>query len=127
MAHSVWSPDMQEFIEREGRGFDLVIFTPYLLGTTFWGMQVLPERSVLIPCLHDEPYAYMSCIRDMIEASAGCIFNTPAEERLAARLYAVPTERRCRGGIRPTIGRGISGIRCPSWTSLDGMSSMWET
>lgn len=90
MANSVWSPDLQSFLEREGCNFDLLLFVPYLLGTTFWGMQVWPERSVLIPCLHDEPYAHMTCIRDMIETSAGCIFNTPAEERLAESLFALP-------------------------------------
>ncbi len=90
MANSVWSPDLQTFLEHEGRRFDLLIFVPYLLGTTFWGMQVWPERSALIPCLHDEPYAHMTCIRHMIEASAGCIFNTPSEKRLAAGLYALP-------------------------------------
>ena len=32
-------------------------FIPYCFGTTWEGALVAPERSLLIPCLHDEPFA----------------------------------------------------------------------
>lgn len=89
MASSVWSPDLQGVLEREGRSYDLIVFAPYLLGTTYWGLQAWPERSAVIPCLHDEPYAHLVSMRAVIEACAGCIFNAPAEERLARRLFRV--------------------------------------
>jgi glycosyltransferase involved in cell wall biosynthesis len=90
LSQSVWSLDLQTFLRDEGHRFDLIFFIPYLFGTTYWGMQVHPERSVLIPCLHDEPYAYMRSVHDMVEASAGCLFNTSAEKRLAESLYHLP-------------------------------------
>jgi len=89
MSNSVWSPGLQAFLESDGRSYDLMLFLPYLFGTTYWGLQAWPERSVLIPCLHDEPNAHMTCMREVVSACAGCIFNTEAEERLARRLFDV--------------------------------------
>ena len=89
MAAGVWSPRLQGFLEREGRAYDLIVFAPYLFGTTYWGMQVWPERSALIPCLHDEPDAHMRCLRAPVEAAAGCFFNSAGEERLARRLFRI--------------------------------------
>jgi glycosyltransferase involved in cell wall biosynthesis len=87
LGHSVWSPDLQQFLEDSTSDYDLAIFSPYLFGTTLWGAQVDPNRSALVPCLHDEPYARLSTVRRVIEASRGCLFNAPAEERLARRLF----------------------------------------
>jgi glycosyltransferase involved in cell wall biosynthesis len=103
MATSVWSAALQAFIEGEGGSYDLILFAPYLFGTTYWGAQAWPEKSVLVPCLHDEPYAYMTCVREMIEGASGCMFNSTAEERLAKRLYRVHS-----GGV---VGLGFDSPR----------------
>ena len=89
LANSVWSPDLQRFLEDKGRTYDLILFSPYLFGTTIWGTQVGPERSALIPCLHDEPYAYLTTVQRMFRSVRGCLFNSDGEERLARRLHAV--------------------------------------
>jgi glycosyltransferase involved in cell wall biosynthesis len=105
MATSVWSDELQTFLENAGDQYDILIFSPYLFGTTYWGVQAWPGRSVLIPCLHDEPYAHMACVRAMVESSLGCLFNTAAEERLARRLFDVPG-----GGV---VGLGFDPPREP--------------
>jgi glycosyltransferase involved in cell wall biosynthesis len=89
LAQSVWSPTLQRFVEQEWERYDLLIFSPYPLGPTVWGAQVAPERSALMPCLHDEPYARLETVRRVVELVRGCLFNAPAEERLARRLYRV--------------------------------------
>jgi glycosyltransferase involved in cell wall biosynthesis len=89
LANSVWSPDLQRFIEDEGPTYDLILFSPYLFGTTIWGTQVLPQRSALIPCLHDEPYAYLATVQRMFRSVRGCLFNSEGEERLARRVHTV--------------------------------------
>lgn len=87
LASGVWSHEMGLYLERSDH--DLIIFCPYLFGTTLWGAQVAPERSAILPCLHDEPYARLETVGRVISASRGCLFNAPAEERLARRLYDV--------------------------------------
>jgi glycosyltransferase involved in cell wall biosynthesis len=116
MATSVWSPGLQAFIEQEGDAYDLIVFAPYLFGTTYWGTQAWPGRTALVPCLHDEPYAYMTCIREMVEGVAGCMFNSAAEERLARRLYRVRS-----GGV---VGLGFdppSGAADPTFVKRNGL------
>jgi glycosyltransferase involved in cell wall biosynthesis len=89
LANSVWSPDLERFLVDASSDYDLIVFAPYLFGTTLWGAQIAPERSVLMPCLHDEPYAYLATVKAVVEAGRGCIFNSDAEERLARTLYMV--------------------------------------
>lgn len=84
---SAHSPMLYNFIESQGRSFDLIIFVPYLFGTTFYGSAIYPERSILWPCLHDEVYARMRPTRSMYHSCLGVWFNSYPESRLARRLY----------------------------------------
>jgi glycosyltransferase involved in cell wall biosynthesis len=96
----IHSPALYEAIRRdtEGRVF---LFIPYMFGTTFEGAAIHPDRSVLIPCLHDESYAYLPRYARMFEEVRGVIFLTAAERRLAERLY------RMRPGAAAVLGGGI--------------------
>lgn len=69
------------------------IFMPYPFPTTFWGALLAPERSFLLPCLHNEPYAYYATYRSLFRQVRGILCNSEPEARLAQRLYALPAER----------------------------------
>jgi glycosyltransferase involved in cell wall biosynthesis len=86
LGNSVWSPGLQHYLEAELEKYDLAFFAPYFFGTTVWGAQVAPERSALVPCLHDEPYARLSTVRRLLSSVRGCVFNSEAEERFARGL-----------------------------------------
>jgi glycosyltransferase involved in cell wall biosynthesis len=105
LANSVWSPDLLHFLDQEGSSYDLVLFSPYLFGTTVWGAQVAPERSALMPCLHDEPYARLETVKRVVEAARGCVFNTDAEETLARKLYRVSEGQVVGMGFDAPVGR----------------------
>jgi len=96
---SVSSPDLYAHLERHRADYDVVCFAPYLFGTTLWGVPRVPERAVLIPCLHDEPFAYLGVVRTMVEACRGFIFNSAPEAALARKLYDI--------GDRPS---GVVGL-----------------
>ena len=85
MAQSVWSPELQDALEDEDR-YDWIIPMPYLFGTTFWAVAGRPERTALIPCLHDEAHAWLPSVRAMITAARGCMYNSQGEGVLLARL-----------------------------------------
>ena len=87
MAHSVNSSALYEHIAAHADGFDAIFFAPYLFGTTFHGALVRPDKSVLIPCLHDENYAYSGVIQSMFKQVSGCLFNAKPEMDLAQSLY----------------------------------------
>jgi glycosyltransferase involved in cell wall biosynthesis len=105
LANSVWSPELQHFLEDEGSEYDFILFSPYLFGTTIWGAQVRPERSALIPCLHDEPYAHLATVGQTFRSVRGCLFNSDGEERLARRLHTVRA-----GGV---VGMGFDAPIAP--------------
>ena len=53
------------------------------------GVPLVPGRAVLIPCLHDEPFAHLGVVRDAFQACRGFIFNSPPEAALAEKLYGI--------------------------------------
>lgn len=87
MANSVNSSGLYQALARSADEFDAIFFAPYLFGTTFWGSLIRPDKSLLIPCLHDEPYAYVEVTRSMFRQISGVIFNSGAEMELAQSLY----------------------------------------
>lgn len=87
LAESVNSRPLYAYLLQEQSRFDAIFFGPYLFGTTFWGALLNPQRSVLIPCLHDESYAYLDVIAAMFREVRGCLFNATPEMHLARSLY----------------------------------------
>jgi glycosyltransferase involved in cell wall biosynthesis len=89
---------------REHRDHYVFLPIPYMFGTTLEGALACPERTVLVPCLHDEAYAYMECFGEMFRAVRGAIYHAPAEKRLAERLYGLPSHA---GAV---VGGGIDEV-----------------
>jgi glycosyltransferase involved in cell wall biosynthesis len=87
LEHGVNSFALYAELKQRSHEFSACFFAPYLFGTTFFGSLVDPERSVLIPCLHDEHYAYVDVISSMFRLTRGCLFNAAPEMDLARGLY----------------------------------------
>ena len=64
-------------------------------------MALAPQRAVLVPCLHDEAFAYQDVMHTMFTASRTIVFNTHEEQRLATRLYG----EHCHD--MPVVGMGM--------------------
>jgi glycosyltransferase involved in cell wall biosynthesis len=102
MEESVNSRAMYRYIAENQSRFDAIILGPYLFGTTFWGSQIAPQKTILVPCLHDEPYAYLEIIATMFRSVGGCIFNALPEQELACSLYGS-----VEGGV---VGMGFESL-----------------
>ncbi len=74
----------------EHRSEYLFLLMPYPYASTFWAACLVPERSYLIPCLHDEPYARYSTYAWVFSRVRRVLFNSEAERDLAVRLYGLP-------------------------------------
>lgn len=91
------------YIRERADDFDAFVFAPYLFGVTYNGLRLVPEKAVLVPCLHDEPYAYLRIIRDLFLSAAAVFFNTETELALARRIMPLdPAKAR-------VVGMGIAG------------------
>ena len=96
------SPDLYDYIRNHREEYSLFYFIPYMFGTTYYGAQICPEKTILIPCLHDESYAYFSAFRDAYSHVKGMIFNSFPEQSLAEKLFDV------KGDTFQTLGIGVS-------------------
>lgn len=75
---------------------------PYMFPTTFLGGQIAPERTAIIPCLHDEAYARMGVFKEVIPQVNSLIFLSEAEGKLSEQLYGAPHDQ-----CRQVIGMGV--------------------
>ena len=74
-------------LREAGSSYDAVIFVPYLYGPTLTGVPLVADRAFLIPCVHDEAYAYLEPVRAVIAAVRGVLFNSVGEEETATAIY----------------------------------------
>ncbi|MCI5623678.1 glycosyltransferase family 4 protein [Anaerostipes sp.] len=81
------SDDLYEYMRENQNEYDLFVFIPYMFGTTYYGAQVCPKKSVLIPCFHDEPYIYIKSFKDVFSKIAGIVYNALPEKELANRVF----------------------------------------
>jgi len=95
------SPELYDYMLEHEAEYGLYVFIPYMFGTTFYGCQIRPGKSVLIPCFHDESYAKMQCFKDPFSQVAGMVFNAEPERLLAEKLFGV------RGDTFATFGIGM--------------------
>lgn len=88
-ANSVRSSDLNLWVKTNAAEFDAILVGPYLFGITFDISHIAPEKTWLIPCLHDEPFAKMSIVAEMFHRVKGLLFNSEPERALATRLYGL--------------------------------------
>lgn len=92
------SPQLYEYLKDASDDYALYVFIPYMFGTTYYGMQACPEKSVLIPCFHDEAYLYLRLFRQAYIQARGIIYNAMPEMELANKVYDfTTTEQICMG------------------------------
>lgn len=83
------NPGMFEEIWRRRDEFDAFVFAPYLFWHTTVCMPAVADRSVVMPCLHDEVYARMDVMRHVLSLPASVWFLSGPEHDLAHRLGPV--------------------------------------
>ena len=91
--HSVNSEPLLQHLRDEGGAYHRIVIGPYLFGVTWFASQVHPGKTLLVPCLHDEVFAYLRIMKQMFLSVSGFMFNTAPEMDLARRLYGVPEDR----------------------------------
>lgn len=81
------SPDLYDYIGEHYEDYGVFAFTPYMFGTTFFGIQRCMDKAVLIPCLHDEGYAFMEHFKENFSKVRGMAFLSEPEYIFAHQIY----------------------------------------
>jgi glycosyltransferase involved in cell wall biosynthesis len=87
-----------------------IAFAPYLFWTTFACGQIAPDRTLLMPCLHDEPEARLDIFGPLFSGARGVWFLSEPERDLARRLYQLPPRHDVLG----------SGVHVPDRYDAEG-------
>ncbi len=90
--------------------YDRIVTGPYLFGLVMDVAAAAPERTLLVPCVHDEDDARFPRVRAMFRAVRGFCFNTEPERDLAARLYGPEI-------LSPGRACGVVGYALPDFES----------
>src|SRR5437660_1115421 len=92
-------------------GYRAVVLSPYLSWITVACLEIAPERTVLMPCLHDEVYAQLDLFRSALSRPAGLWFLSEPEHQLAHRLATLPAHAVTGAGVLVPSGYDPDGFR----------------
>jgi glycosyltransferase involved in cell wall biosynthesis len=97
-----------------------LVFAPYMFWTTFAVGQIAPGRTILMPCLHDEPTARLEIFAPLLGGARGIWFLTEPEAELGRSLFDLPPRQAVVGsgidvpaGYEPGRFRAEYGIDAP--------------
>lgn len=107
LRHNVNSTALYDHLRHEGSRYDRIVMGPYLFGLVHAAAAIHPERTVLVPCLHDEAFAYLGAFRTMFRNARCVMFNSEPERELAITLFGETMRD------MPVVGMGIPGFETP--------------
>lgn len=81
------SYSLLQYLADNHKSYDAVIFFTYLYFTTYFGLQMAPRKSILVPTAHDEPTIYMNMFRPIFHLPRYIIFLTPEERDFVHKLF----------------------------------------
>lgn len=93
-------PDLWHHVMDYSDRYRAIVFAPYLFWTTYAVGQIAPARTIIMPCLHDEPPARLDIFKPLMEGARGLWFLTEPEAELAGTLFNLPSRR-------AVVGAGI--------------------
>lgn len=79
-------PQLHRHLAAHARDHDAVVFSPYLFWTTIAGADLAPERTIVMPCLHDEAYARLPVVASVLRRVALHWYLSDPERDLAQQL-----------------------------------------
>jgi glycosyltransferase involved in cell wall biosynthesis len=100
------TPDLLEFLRRDGTTYDAILFYTYIYEPTAAGLPLVPERAALISTAHDEEPLRLVPYRALFQLPRAFGFLTPEERDLV--------HARFRNEHIPSEVLGI-GLEPPPW------------
>ena len=96
-----WSPGLIEFLKRQHRTYDALVFFSLWHPTTVHGVNIVPERTVLFPHLQLRPALRFALWQDVLAAPRALGFFSESELRLARSYVRVNPQ------FEETVGIGV--------------------
>ena len=103
------SKGLLRYLEDHKDTYYAVIYMTYLYATTYFGLHIAPERSILIPTAHDEPPIYLNIFNSLFHLPRFILYLTEEEKKFV--------ETRYRNSYIPSLTVGL-GVNSPARETL---------
>ncbi len=75
------------YLEMNESRYDLFFFMTYLYASSFFGLQLVPQKSMLLAMAHDDPWIRFGIFKSLFHLPRAFVFNTVEEQQLIHRLF----------------------------------------
>jgi len=96
-----WSPGLIDYVKRHHQQYEALIFFTYLYAPTVVGLQIDPDRSILIPTAHDEPPIHLGIYKDVFRLPRAIGYLTEPERKFVTQTFDRSAV------IEETVGCGV--------------------
>ena len=96
-----WTPALIEYLKRHHQQYDVLIFFTYLYAPTVLGLEVAPQRSILVPTAHDEPAIRLGIFKEVFKTPAALCYLTESERDFVQAYF------RERPLLEEVVGVGV--------------------
>lgn len=83
LRHSIHSRALIDSLNEHAEEFEAILTGPYLFGLTWDVARAFPRKTLLVPCFHDEPLAYLPSWPDVYGRVGGILFHSAGEQDFA--------------------------------------------
>jgi glycosyltransferase involved in cell wall biosynthesis len=103
------TPTLIDHLREHRKEYDTFVFFTYLYYTTYFGLQIAPEKSILVPTAHDEAPIHLDIFRPIFRSAKAILYLTDAEKRFVQSLFQIEH-----------IPSAVTGIGMESPPAADG-------
>jgi glycosyltransferase involved in cell wall biosynthesis len=84
--HGPVCPGLLDHLRRHEPEYDAIVLFSYRYWTSYFGVQVAPHKSLLVPTAEHDRVLYLRLFREFFRRPAAIVFNTPEEKELIERV-----------------------------------------
>jgi len=108
-------PKLITYLKENEANYDALIFFTYLYYPAIYGIDIAPQKSILVPTAHDEPQIYYPIFQRLFHTPKAILYNTLSEKRFVNRLFNNDGIYSAIAGVgidavKPAITPGIKDI-----------------
>jgi glycosyltransferase involved in cell wall biosynthesis len=115
-----WCPPLLDHLARHAQGYDALIFFTYLYAPTVLGLQIAPERSILVPTAHNEPAIHLGIYEEMFRKPKAIAFNTEVEKAFLKATFDI------QAAAQETVGCGVDLLAGRAQSTQTGPNGLPE-
>ena len=86
-AQGPYSLELLNYLSNHKEEYDVIIYMTYLYFTTYFGIQIAPEKSILIPTAHDEPPIYFGIFNSIFHLPRRILYLTNSEKNFVTKKF----------------------------------------